>query len=98
MTYDRPILGFLIGLFAPVIGYFAVFAFLNGGQTFSTFSNNLLSNHDTASKVLSLSLLANALAFVFFNRSKKPFGTAKGIVYATLLYAVVIVLLKFVWT
>lgn len=98
MMYQRPLLGFLIGLLAPLLGFCIVFLALGGDNTFSQFTSNLFRNHDFAAKVISLSLLANAIAFLIFNRSKKAFGTAKGIMYATFLYAVVIILLKFVWT
>jgi hypothetical protein len=54
------------------------------------------SNHKIAALVLSLSLLANAIPFIFYTNRRLDL-TARGILVATILYAVLIVLLRYVW-
>ena len=56
----------------------------------------LFDDHNTAALMLSFSLFANLIPFIYYT-NKKLDQTAKGILIATMLYAVLIVMLKYVW-
>lgn len=96
MKRNLPVLGFIIGAILPLIGYLLVFLVLAHGQTLGQFSANMADNHPNLAKVLSLSILINVIPFIFYTNRRLDL-TARGIFIATMLYAVVIVLLKFVW-
>lgn len=66
------------------------------GQSFDAFFRILLKEHDVTAKVLSLSIIANIIPFIFYTNKRLDL-TARGVLIATVLYAVLIVLLKFVW-
>ena len=93
---NRPIVGFFIGLLMPVIGFLVVFLILGRGMTFGSFWNVMLTNHKQLALVLSLSILANLVPFIIFNNKRWDYA-ARGIFIATMLYAITIILLKFVW-
>src|ERR1700744_2492213 len=94
MKVNKPILGLIIGLILPSVGMAIMYLIWAHGSSVSVFASELLSNHDLASKVLSLSLLINILPFSYYT-SKRLDNTARGILIATVLYFVFIVLLKF---
>ena len=96
MKRDVPILGFLIGLFLPVIGVFIMYLLWGHGESFGSFLHSLMNLRDLASKVFTLGLLINLIPFVYCVFKRYDY-TMRGIVVATILYAVLIVLIKFVW-
>jgi len=96
MRINVPVVGFLIGLFLPVIGFFIVYSLMFKATPIGTLLGSLMHDHRSASKVLTLSLLINLLPFVYFN-TKRLDHAMRGIVSATMLYALVIVLIMFVW-
>ena len=97
MKRNVPIFGLLIGLLTPVVGFIIVyFIFRSSAQPLGDFTRNLVNNHDMASKVLSLSLLLNLLPFILYTNKRLDY-TARGILVATILYAVFIILIKYVW-
>lgn len=96
MKRNVPILGFVIGLLMPVLGFLVVYLILGRPQSLSEFMSFLMGRHDKAAMVLSLSILANIIPFMYCT-NKRLDHTARGILIATMLYAVLIVLLKFVW-
>lgn len=96
MKRNVPVLGFFVGLLMPVLGFLVVYLILGRSQSLSGFVGSLMDSHNRAAMVLSLSILANILPFMYCT-SKRLDYTARGILIATMLYAVVIVLLKFVW-
>jgi len=97
---DSALIGLIAGLVFPVLGIMLLFFFWgdgNFGKYLGMFFD--LKNYikiDRASKVLSLSLIANLIPFYYFLNRKK-YQTTKGIILATFLYCVLIVLYKFVW-
>lgn len=97
MRINRSIIGFLLGIIMPVLGFLIVFFVMRAGNTFSTFVTNLSAQHGLLSKVISLSILANLIPFIFFN-SRRLDEASKGVFIATMLFAVIIVLLRFVWS
>jgi len=96
MKRNLPVLGFIIGIIMPLIGFLVVFLILGQGATFSQFCANMAGNHPNLAKVLSLSILANVIPFMFYTNKRLDL-TARGIFIATMLYAVAIILLKYVW-
>jgi hypothetical protein len=96
MKRNVPVLGFIIGLIFPMLGMLVMYFLKFSGTPFGQFVDTLVDNHKVAAMVLSLSLLANAIPFIYYT-NKRLDQTAKGIFIATMLYAVLIVLLKWVW-
>src|SRR5437879_1674372 len=94
MRLNRPIIGFIIGLIVPVIGFIIVFALRRHGLTFDQFMYGLTSNHNDAALNFTLSILANGLVFGYFSNRRLDY-TARGIFIATMLYVVAILWVKF---
>lgn len=95
MKFNQPVVGFLVGLLLPALGLFAVYLLLFGHWDFGFFWKALWQDGKLAAKVISLSLLANLIPFALFNR--KYYYFAKGIFIVSMLYVVLILLLRFVW-
>lgn len=97
MKRNVPILGFFIGVIMPILGLLLIYAIkhsttLSVGEFFSALSRN----HKDAATLLSLSLIAELIPFIYYTNKRLDL-TARGILIATMLYALLIVLLKFVW-
>lgn len=88
-------LGFVWGLVGPVIGFFAFYLlkFFPLGQSLAVYLDILKGNTYLIPKIMSLSLLVNGITFFFYTQYKKD-QTARGILIATLMYAIVIIILK----
>ncbi len=96
MKRNVSLLGLIIGLFTPMLGVLIMYLVKFGGESFESFFRILTRNFDVAAMVLSLSILANVIPFIYYTNRRLDL-TARGILIATMLYAVLIVLLKFVW-
>lgn len=96
MKRNVSLLGLIIGLIVPMAGMLIMYLVKFGNQSFDTFIRVLTHNFDTAALVLSFSILANIIPFIYYTNRRLDL-TARGILIATVLYAVLIVLLKFVW-
>lgn len=94
MNRNVPLFGFVIGLIFPVLGIVVVDFLLLHGANVGEIINMFLHERDVASKVLSLSLLANLIPFVYYT-SKRLDYTAKGIFIITMVYVAFAVLLRF---
>jgi hypothetical protein len=97
LKQDKVLLGVILGLLAPIIGlliYFYVF-FVPKGFGFSTFLEMMIENRRLIPKILSISLLANGIVFFPYTRTRRD-QTAKGIFLITMVYAMVIILLKII--
>jgi hypothetical protein len=66
------------------------------GESLGEFARSLTHLKGMSSKVLTLSLLINLVPFLYCNVKRLDYAM-KGIVIATMIYAVFIVLIKFVW-
>lgn len=97
MKVNKPVLGLIIGLLFPVIGMVIMYFIWFHGDPVNDVISQLVSSHELASKVLSLSIITNILPFSYYT-SKRLDNTARGILIATVLYAVFIILIKFVWS
>lgn len=85
----------MLGLLFPLLGYLVVYFILGRGGSFTDFSNSIVHNGDLAGKVISLSVLANLIPFLYFNKYRRDL-TVKGIVIATILFGILFVYMKYV--
>ena len=95
MRINQPVFGLILGLFMPLLGYVVVYFILGHGQGLSAFTESVKASGNTAGKVISLSVLANLIPFLYFNRRRLD-QTVKGIVIATILYMALFVYVKYV--
>lgn len=96
MRLNVPIVGFLIGMLLPLVGFGIVYLMWFKGRDMSSVMSMLLHDKRISPKVLTLSLLANLAPFIYFN-TKRLDHAMKGVVIATMIYALLIVLIMFVW-
>ncbi|MES2701074.1 MAG: hypothetical protein V4649_00455 [Bacteroidota bacterium] len=97
MKKNVPIVGFIIGLILPFLGFIVIyFLWRSHGESLGDFAHAITRRRGMASKVLTLSLLVNLVPFVYCNMKRLDY-TMKGIVIATMLYALFIFLIMFVW-
>lgn len=98
MKRNVPVFGLFIGLILPLVGILlAAFIFASMQHvSVGSFLAGMKHNHDAAAKVCTLGLLINIAPFIYFTNKRLDL-TARGIFIATVLYAVIIVLLKYVW-
>lgn len=96
MLKDNVKYGIFLGILGPIVAVL-IFYFWKFGSayTFKDFwAQLMLSKNKLLVGVLSFSLIANAITFTLFINTDKD-GTAKGIFIVTMLWAVIILLLKF---
>jgi hypothetical protein len=96
MKRDVPMVGLVIGLLLPFLGVFIMYLLWGHGAGFGNFLHSLTRLKDLAGKVFTLGLLINLAPFLYC-MNKHYDHTMRGIVIATVLYAVLIVLIKYVW-
>lgn len=96
MKRNVPIFGFIIGMIMPVIGIFIVYLIMHNDTSMPVFFREMFNRNREAAVVLTLALLLNLLPFIYYTNRRLDL-TARGILVATVLYGVFIVLLKYVW-
>jgi hypothetical protein len=97
MNRNIPIFGFVIGLFLPVLGFLIVFLVMGGDYgNIANFFRAMFNNRAVASLVITLSILINIIPFIYYTNRRLDL-TARGILISTVLYAVLVVLIKYVW-
>lgn len=96
MRINIPFVGFLTGLVLPAITVAVLYFVFGKGTTFESYITDLFKDGDLAAKILSLGLIANVLPIMYFS-SKRYDYALRGLFSAFILYAVLILLLKFVW-
>ena len=95
-------LGLLVGIIFPVIAILVLFFFWPTSGTFGDYMHTFVSVNNSydmnkASKVLSLSMIANLIPFYFF-LNKKYFLAVRGILMSMILFFLLFVLYRFVWS
>lgn len=95
MRVNQAIVGLFIGLIVPFLGFVVVYFLFSHGLSFSSFTSRISGQSSEAAKIISLSVLANLIPFLYFNRRRLD-QTVKGIVIATVLYMVFFLYVKFV--
>lgn len=88
-------LGVVLGILGPVAGFliFYLIKFLPLGQSLVAYLNLFKDNSFLIPKVMSLSLLANGVTFFLYTHYRKD-ETSRGILVATLIYAIAIIVFK----
>lgn len=88
-------MGIILGLLGPVAGFmlFYLIKFLPLGQSLVGYLDVFRDNRFLIPKVMSLSLLANGVIFFLYTQYRKD-ETARGILVATLVYAIAIIIFK----
>lgn len=88
-------LGLLVGIIGPALGFiiFYLIRFLPLGESLIRFLQVFKDNSFLIPKVMSLSLLVNGVTFYFYTHYRKD-ETSRGILVATLIYAIVIIIFK----
>lgn len=95
MKRNVPILGFVLGVIMPLIGI-TLFALVGSrGSSMGAFIQDMAHNPRVASKVITLSLILNLIPFIYYTNKRLDY-TARGILIATMLYALFIVWIMFV--
>lgn len=97
MAYRSPLPGVLLGLFLPVLLALLLKLWLLPDVSFAQYPKLLASSPRVASKVLSLAVLPNMLAMMYFNRRKKA-HLVQGLMVINVLWIVLFVLQRFVWS
>lgn len=96
MKLNMPITGFIIGIFLPFLGMYIMYLLWGNHIGVGNFASSLTMQKGMAAKVVLLGVLANLAPFVYFNLKRLDYAM-RGVFIATMLYAVLIVLIKFVW-
>ena len=93
MQSDNYILGVLIGLLLPLIGFFICYEYKFSLFSVEEFLNLLNEQKSILSALISISLLINGAVLTYFFQKQKD-KTAKGIFFSTCVYAIVAIACK----
>ena len=91
-SFDSAGIGFLSGFLVPIIIFLAVYLFQKGDISFENYLENLW-HLNALVKLGSLCVFANLLVFTGFIRLKYD-RSARGVLGATILYALAVLILK----
>jgi hypothetical protein len=90
---DNLKLGIILGLIGPVLGLVVIYFLKFPGLGFGEFLDLFFNTNRLITSIGSLSLLANVILFTIYVNTHRD-HTAKGIFAVTLIYGIVILLLK----
>ena len=98
---DVALLGLIVGLAFPALAILLLYFFRSGAAPFSAYMNMFIRFGEPrimneVSKLISLSMIANLIPFYYF-LNRKAYLSTKGVIIATALLGVLMVLYKFVW-
>ena len=94
MKRDNFILGLIIGLIFPMIAFVLIYIFwFYDRMTIQHFIGTLRAREDMLAGIMSLSLILN-LPIFFVNIWALRYNIARGVIFATMLYGIVIIYLK----
>lgn len=94
MNRNVPVFGLLLGLIFPMLGVLIMYLVKFNTTSFMDFLGILFQQPKVGAMVFSLGLIANLIPFLFFT-SRRLDLAARGVLVATMLYAVLIVILRF---
>lgn len=98
MKLDNLKLGLFIGIVSPIFGVFGLYLWkFHVAGSFGEFLIFLGVEKQIITSVISVSLVANAIAFTYFINTRKD-HTAKGIFIITILYVLAALVLKFMYS
>lgn len=90
---DNLKLGLILGLIGPIIGLFVIYYIQFSSVSFSYFFEEFIHNNRLITSIGSLSLIANIILFAIYINVHKD-NTAKGIFFITLVYGILILMMK----
>ena len=90
---DNLKLGLVLGLIGPIIGFFVIYFIKFSGYEFREFIDLFFNTNRLITSIGSLSLLANVVLFTLYVNTHRD-HTAKGIFLVTLIYGILILVLK----
>ncbi len=96
MKLNLPITGFIIGLLLPLVGMFITYMLKAHGESVGSFVTLVIHQKGVAAKVVLLSVLINLIPFAWFNVKRLDYAM-RGVFVATMLYALLVIMLMFVW-
>ena len=94
MKHKELIIGFIIGLLASIIGLLIVLLIFGKGNTMSD-SLDIAITNKVLTKLVSMGAILNLGAFFLFLKQKKD-SRAKGVLIATIVVAVITIIIRFV--
>lgn len=93
MVKDKYIVGILIGLLLPFLGFVGFYKLRFGFISVSEFIATIIKAKSVLSAMISVSLILNGAALMFFFNKEKD-NIAKGIFFTTLVYAITSLAIK----
>ncbi len=93
MVKDNYIVGVLVGLLMPFLGFLLFYQWKFGAFTLEEFLDLLNRQKSILSAMISISLLINGVILTIFFQKQKD-KTAKGIFFTTCIYAVIAIACK----
>ena len=91
--YNNLRIGLILGILAPMLGFLVIFGVAFRGMSISEYAELLVYNKKLSS-IVSLSVIPNLLLFFIFIWLNYLFS-ARGVLASTLLFALVVVITKF---
>jgi hypothetical protein len=91
---DNLKLGLVLGFLGPLLGLVIIYLLKFSSVGFINFLEEFVNNNKLITSIGALSLLANIVLFTFYINTHRD-STAKGVFVTTLVYGVIILLLKF---
>jgi len=89
---NRFLAGFISGLLLPLLVFFIIYLFSNDDMSFRLYVNRIIGRNALAS-VVSLSVLANLIIFLLFNRFDK-LKSSRGVLGITIIWALGVLAIK----
>lgn len=98
--FDKFLIGFILGLIAPIIGIIIAWSFMYADYPLSAvfkwfYSFNSPSSVNRLSKLISLGMIINLIPF-FLLLNKKRYQAAKGIIIASFIYLILVFIYLFI--
>jgi predicted membrane channel-forming protein YqfA (hemolysin III family) len=93
MQRDNYIIGVVIGLFMPFLGFFGFYEYRFSLFSIQEFLELLNQQKSLLSAMISISLLINGAVLTYFFQKQKD-KTAKGIFFTTCVYAIIAIACK----
>ena len=91
--FDAPYIGVIVGLLLPVLGAYGYNLYMFKTLNFLEFIEHIVSVN-RITQLISLSVIVNLAAFYIFLQ-KKFYFSARGVIGATLLYTLAVLVMKF---
>lgn len=93
--FDNIYLGLVVGIVVPIISYFLVLEFIYPFQ-YADKSLHSIWMHMMAPRMISIGAIPN-LAFFFFFMYTNKLKSGRGVLTATIFYAIVVLVMKLIW-